>query len=259
MQVDCLAIGVDNYFDSSGRLIRDRVLRFAASDADRVFRTVTYLFDVRHAALLTDGPQSKINPTRNAIIRIATQLGAVARDDLSTLIIYFAGHGVGIAGALHLCPSDYDWEIREHSSVGIALLCELTARRRGKTCMIFDCCRAPLSADPNMGTPRLPHILVPIGDKIAVLIGCSDGQSSFESTEIGQTGGGIFTQELLSALNAQASASRDSFLSLGQIFREARDQTIQFVFEKKGSAFQKPVALGGDIDEFLLEPRQSLR
>lgn len=255
MQVDFLAIGIDNYFDSTGRIVAQRSLQFAASDADRIFRTFAHLFDARHAALLTDGPQSKINPTRNAILRTLRQLGGIDANDLTTLIVYFAGHGVGIDGILHLCPSDYDSEISEFSSLSIGLLCDLISQRRGKKCLILDCCRAPLAESTDLAAPKLSRVSVPIGDELTILIACSHGQSSYETNAVGQTGGGIFTHEILSVLNAQAQSSDGGYFSIGDVFRDARDNTVQFVFEKTGSARQKPVAVGGDIDEFFLESK----
>jgi uncharacterized caspase-like protein len=259
MQVDFLAIGVDNYFDASGRIVAERSLQYAASDADKIFRTFAYLFDARHAALLTDGPQSKINPTRNAILRKLYELGRIDADDLTTLIVYFAGHGIGINGVLHFCPSDFDSEIREFSSLSIGLLCDLISQRRGKKCLILDCCRASLNRPSDISVPKLSRVSVPIGDELTILIACSDGQSSYETSDVGPSGGGIFTHEILSALSVQAQSSGTGYFSIGDVFREARDNTVQYIFEKTGFANQKPVAVGGDIDEFLLESKLVVR
>ncbi len=255
MLADIIAIGIDNYFDSKGRTVVEKTLRFAASDADKVLRTFGLLFQVRRGALLTDAPQSRISPTRNAIIRNLRDFANIAPGDMTALFVYFAGHGVGIDGTLHLCPSDYDSEISEYSSVSIGLACDLISARKGKKCFIFDCCRTSLGRSVDSSASKLIRVTVPIGDDLIILSGCSDGQWSYESNLISQPGGGVFTHELLSVLGHKAKSSGQGYFSLGEAFRMARDNTVQFVFDKAGFALQRPVALGGDLDDFYMKSK----
>jgi uncharacterized caspase-like protein len=255
MLVDLVAIGIDNYFDFGGRIIADQALRFAASDAGVLLRTFAYLFDLRNGTLLTDGPSSKISPTRNSILRSLQQICEIKTEDMTPLFVYFAGHGIGVDGILHLCPSDYDAEIREHSSVDVALVCEMVSRRHGKTCLIFDCCRTSLNSPHSSKQPRLPRVTVPVGEELIMVMGCRDGQWSYESEHLEPHGGGVFTNQIVSALHSMAKTSAQGYFSLAEVFHAARDNTVQYVFDKTGYALQKPVALGGDLDEFFINSK----
>ena len=130
-----LVIGADRYS-------RLRPLTRARADADAVRnKLISFGFDVQHA---DDPDAAALSRSLDAFIR--------SLDRRSSAFIFFAGHGVQIAGENYLLPIDADADGIVERGVPLSrMMRDIAARAPKQTIAVFDACRdgPPIVTDRN--------------------------------------------------------------------------------------------------------------
>ncbi|MCR5872063.1 MULTISPECIES: caspase family protein [unclassified Sphingomonas] len=130
-----LVVGADHY-------VRLRPLSRARADADAVRnKLVSFGYDVQHA----DNPDAaSLSKALDAFIR--------SLDPRSAAFLFFAGHGVQIAGENYLLPVDADADGIVERGVPLSrMMRDIAARAPKQTIAVFDACRdgPPIVTDRN--------------------------------------------------------------------------------------------------------------
>jgi uncharacterized caspase-like protein len=180
-----LVIGADRY-------ARLRPLLRARADANAVRnKLISFGYDVQHA----DDPDAvALRPSLDAFIR--------SLDPQSSAFIFFAGHGVQIAGENYLLPVDVDaGGIVERGVPLSRIMRDMAARAPKQTIAVFDACRdgPPIVTDRN-ATVGFASVQAPNNFYVAYSAGSGqtalDGLAGFDPDP-----NGVFTRHFVRNLS----------------------------------------------------------
>lgn len=221
--ISMVSIGVGDYSAAASIEPSFESLDYAVSDAACFTDTAVDTLRMRHRWSLSSEGGADEQANRNNIIRTVVELRTVRSKGA---VIYFAGHGIDVAGALHLCPQDFDPRIPGHSSISVSSLVTLLADQPGWCLLVVDACRnLPAQQRPATKSRRGGGVLV--ADNVCILLACSNGERSYETPSIhGESAGGVFTHFLCNSLRLTPRVHKR--ISVGDIFDDAQSRTSDF-------------------------------
>ena len=216
-----LAIGVNKFT----RLPTDMHLAYAARDAEELAKVLKDSSDATYRKVemrvLSDNTETL--PDRAAILQ-AVQFVQQSRAQ-DTVIVFLASHGISDkAGNYYFVPRDAlpaDLEAvtrggPSNSLISWTVFFDALRAAAGRRILVVDTCQAK-----NIEGRFEPHSLLKrSASAIFSMVVASRGDE--ESQEYPPAKHGLFTHALLSSLAARPDLNRDGFISLQEIFDEAR-------------------------------------
>jgi len=191
-------------------------LRYAESDARKVFDTVTRLGDVpRQNAVLSTGATAA--EVRSALIELNREIRErMQGGDDAILLVYYSGHGDD--RSLHLEGTELDLgELRS-----LVLASAATVR-----VLVLDSCRSGALARSKGGRPG-ERFRMRVDDRLhatgAVVITASAANEDAQESD--DLGGSIFTHHFVSGLLGAADATQDGRVSLAEAYSYAYERTV---------------------------------
>jgi hypothetical protein len=214
--VERFALVVGNNLGVAG----ETPLRFAESDAARVYEVLTRLgdFSALNSVLLRGQDAAAL---RAALLAVNERIrDAIARPDTqAVLAIYYSGHAD--TESLHLAGSEFP-------------LSELRQMARGSAAnfrlVVLDACRSGALTRVKGGERVAPFALSapspepPPGDGFALFTASSAHEDAQESDELQ---GAFFTHAFVSGLLGAADANGDGAVVLNEIYRYAYEATLR--------------------------------
>ncbi|MBL8784592.1 MAG: caspase family protein [Deltaproteobacteria bacterium] len=191
-------------------------LAFAGRDAKRVGDALVQL-----GGFLPDNVVTLIDPDsgrmRDALARLNARLRAErGPNKTSVLFVYYSGHAD--ERALHLGDTAVPWDELVNNVQGSAA--ELRV-------LVVDACRSGFATRVKGLRPDVPFALPvavePAAEGMAILASATQGEDAQESEALGAS---FFTHHLLAGLRGAADANDDSLVTLEEVYRYARDQTV---------------------------------
>jgi len=194
----------------------EATLAFAGRDAKRVGEALVQLggFLPDNVVTLIDPDSSRM---RDALARLNARLRAErGPNKTSVLFVYYSGHAD--ERALHLGDSAVPWDELVNNVQGSAA--ELRV-------LVVDACRSGFATRVKGLRPEAPFALPvavePAAEGMAILASATQGEDAQESEALGAS---FFTHHLLAGLRGAADANDDALVTLEEVYRYARDQTV---------------------------------
>lgn len=215
-RVERFALVVGNNLGVAG----ETPLRFAESDAERVYEVLTRLGDFNPLnSVLLRGRDAKTLHAALLAINERVREAVAQPDTQAVLAIYYSGHAD--AEMLHLAGSEFP-------------LAELRQLARGSAAnfrlVVLDACRSG-SLTRVKGGERVPPFPLnaqrpdpPPGDGFAFLTASSAHEDAQESDDLQ---GAFFTHAFVSGLLGAADANGDGAVALNEIYRYAYEATLR--------------------------------
>lgn len=214
-------------------------LKFAAADADLMAKTLEerFAFSPESVTTITDSNYSQLKPTAHDIeATLDEKLKDKRLDKGDLFILYFSGHGIGTASGDYLAPTDATQENIEKVGIPVKSLTDrFVAAGLKNVVIITDACRA---GEKN----EFGEELWDLGRKtnLAVLLGCSPGERSYEYPSLGH---GVFTYQLTKALrNKELCHPVSGALWMSRIAEKVSADVFSYTQRDYGDHAQKPRA-----------------
>ncbi|WP_217185559.1 caspase family protein [Streptomyces sp. AC495_CC817] len=159
---------------------------------------------------------------RSRILSAISRVCATAPED-ATVLIHFTGHGLSVAGADHLVPTDAQltWgttppQVDVDSLIPLDLVKLLKGCRADAVLLTVDACRDGVGGPSSGGqATRFPAGL----ERVAVLFGCDSGQTCGSDEELGSH----FSRALADALHVDTSPR-----TFAEVVAHATRRTAEF-------------------------------
>ena len=197
--------------------VHEPPLRYAASDAERVYRVLRDLggFSPVNMVLLRDEDQATVRSTLIAVNdRIREAVGIPGTDVL--LVVYYSGH----ADQKELHLGEASLSIRELSQLVRGSAADFRL-------LVLDACRSGALTRAKGGRVvepfDLPDARLP-GDGLAFLTASSATEDAQESDELKSS---FFTHALVTGMLGAADRDRDGEVALDEVYRYAYDATLR--------------------------------
>jgi len=250
-----LVVGINRYEDSGFNL------GFARQDADAIAR----FFEQRGALLFSSVKVSRLfdkEATQAAIRRALEQLAQEARVE-DVVLVYLAGHGLGLGQQFYFLPHemrtemDEEGAIRKYGIPATALSEALTRIRALKQVLILDTCQSETALQVLARAVRFRGLGL-VERKAAQMLARSSGvhliaastrqQSAVEVPELGH---GVLTHVLLRGLGEsaepQAPTSPEGLVTVLSLLQYVNQQVPELT-EKYHGDKQYPVASSTGMD-----------
>ena len=245
-------IGVGNYFTPDGKIDIDKSLVAPAFDAKRIARAFNTLSPGGSFNILNDEYKSVDRPTRNQIYSILNKSLKKSNPE-EPFVFSFSGHGSTRDEKYYLHPSDFQVDISTISSIPLNDILNLIYKhRRGKNLIICDCCRASLE-ERNIEMDKainIPHM--PLNDNTAIILSCSNGQLSFETSLISKEPAGVFNHFFAQNIYYYLLSDAKQCISLYEIYEHVKVDTSQYISNIIKDQNQIPTFIGGDIHDWVM-------
>lgn len=202
-----LVIGIDDY---------DRMpdLRNAANDAEAMAGKLEEL------GFQVIGGDAQINVTHDEFKDLVKRFTESAGSD-DVAFFYFAGHGIGHAGANYLIPGDdgaleYTEDLADRAINARTVLERMGANRAGVNIMILDACRDEALSDRTRSSSTrglvamAPQVGSTRSSETFIGYAASYGQKSFD----GEGENGVFTEQFVRLLDQPGLTLDDMFTRL---------------------------------------------
>lgn len=236
-----LCIGTQNYTALSP-------LKYAAKDAVDFGQALqTDLgFEKSSVKVLADTGGQAAATANNVNAAIDELLANRTLDRGDLFILYFSGHGIGLADGDYWMLNDADPKNPQAGGIRIeSVLGKLVAKKLRNVVVISDACRA---GEKNTFGSRL----ISLGRKsnIAVLLGCAPGAKSYESPKLGH---GVFTNYLLKNLKNDALLDKETgALRMSALGKRIATSVEGFTRPDYGNNAQKPLVLADQDQDVIL-------
>lgn len=188
---------------------------------------LTTHYDKRSASREPNDP-----PTRDRILNCLEELKTkVKRDDI--VLFAFSGHGLLLNGKSYLCPKNTPKKPTPSDLIDVSGQIYDSLSKCGAThkLVIIDACRSPPNAISNKDDLRSFQLQIKqdLPSEMYGLFSCSDGQESFESTDLKH---GLFMHHVIEGIKGPADlravnkeAVPDGKISIHEWFFYASDRT----------------------------------
>lgn len=219
-----IMVGINHYEDPDmGHL------RYAVSDVQMVYNI---LVDASRGGiakdrvtLLTDNSEKK--PTRANILRSLKEL---LNKEGSTILFYYAGHGIELDGQSYLMPRDVQADFPEDRGIPLSIIKDMLSKSRVKSkVVILDACHSGGSATirraVRMGEDY-QNFLTTQSPNMVILAAASQNQLANENPEEGH---GIFSLALSAGLAGEGDTNRDGLVTTEELFPYVRDWVKKWV------------------------------
>lgn len=237
-----LCIGVSNY-QSLGKLT------YSTKDSITFAQTLkTELNFAEDSVFVMADRDGYETPTADNVNRKLDEiLSKSSLDSGDLFIIYFSGHGTGLADGDYWLPNDATPANVAEKGISITdVLARLTKKKLRNVVLISDACR---SGDKN----PFGRSLITLSKKtnIGVLLGCAPGQKSYESPTLGQ---GAFTYFLNRAIkNKSAIDKSQGSMLLSKLGAIVGKNVEEFTRHDYGDNAQKPSIFAEKEQEVVLK------
>lgn len=253
-QVYALVVGIDEY-------VRPSIpkLRYAVADAKLFAQALQDVVRVPAANVVLMTSDTVDENRQPRLVNVAYQLGWLKERLRSedTLIFYFAGHGVTLAGEPYLLTEEADnrsaLTLKVSALHGGALLASLREIQIGNVWVVLDACRNHPGNKADSGTldAAVSHTFsnVDVGRlQTATMMSCKVGERSWEWDEKRH---GCYTWFLVNGLREQA-ADAAGRVTLEGLSKYVRDQ-VPVVTQRFGAAQNPTMFYGGPgVDRWTL-------
>lgn len=226
-----LLIGIDEYEDA-----RLAPLNCAVSDVELIYSALRAHcgFNEADITVLTND-----DATLENIKRVASTVGSSLTDDLTQLIIFFAGHGhtLTIHGTTlgFLCPHDADLDSPYPSCLSMQDILTLSQMFEAHHVLfLLDCCFSGLVGVTSRAAAHAPYVEKMLGQRARQIL--TAGMAHEAALEDQSIGNGLFTRVLCEAIanprlcgsGVLSAASLFPYVSMEVTRRTEKRQTPQF-------------------------------
>ncbi|MEI7985095.1 MAG: caspase family protein [Armatimonadota bacterium] len=247
-----LLIGASDY-QSLGKL------KFAHSDAERFRDALSqgFGFTTDSIRLITDSPDNPIKPVAATILgELDKMLMDPILDKGDMFILYFSGHGMATAKGDYLCSTDTNLSNVESTGVPVLeVVQKLVKAKLRNVVIIADACRA--GEKNEFGSELFNEARKA---NIAVMLGCSPGQKSYEVPALKS---GAFTYFLLKALSNPKNRTESGGLWTSKVAQSVESSVFEYTLHDYGDNAQRPKSFADPTSDvmlakFISHPDQSL-
>ncbi len=236
-----LIIGASDY-QSLGKL------KFAYSDAER-FRDALiqgFGFTKDSIRLITDSPDNPIKPVAQTILgELDNMLMDPILDKGDMFIMYFSGHGMATAKGDYLCSTDTKLSNVESTGVPVLeVVQKLVKAKLRNVVIIADACRA--GEKNEFGSELFNEARKA---NIAVMLGCSPGQKSYEVPALKS---GVFTYFLLKALSNPKNRTESGGLWTSKVAQSVESSVFEYTLHDYGDNAQRPKSFADPTSDVML-------
>jgi WD40 repeat protein len=247
-----LAVGINQYED------RSLDLGFARADAEAIAR----FFEERGKPLFGELRATRLvdkQATRAGILTAFERVAAAARPE-DVVVVYFAGHGVGIGQQFYFLPHDMRKGLDDEEMIrkyGIAAPAIGEALRRIpalKQVLILDTCQAETALPILAKAIRIRDS----GEKAAKMLARSAGVYLIAAAtkrqyaiEVPELGHGVLAYAVLSALGEKrpsSVATKDGLITMFGLLQFVNDQVPELTEKYHGGLKQYPVVFSTGMD-----------
>ena len=214
-------VGVGDYEDGAFGDLPNAV-RDAASVRD-MLTGAPEGFPADNVVLLCDGaPDPMHRPTRDNILAVLGQWVQLAGPE-DSLVVYFAGHGVDVAGRLYLVPGDARQGDLENTALPFALFEQkLDGSAAKRSLVILDACHSGAGRNTPTMTRGMMSDIERFSEGRITIASCQVDELSHEYEDQGH---GAFTWFLLQGFRGEADSDGDGRISALEISRYTFEQT----------------------------------
>lgn len=236
-----LIIGANNY-QHLGQL------RYANSDAERFRDTLIKGFGFKSDSIrfISDAPESLIKPVAATIL---SELDRILKDPIldkgDLFILYFSGHGIATAKGDYLCSTDSKLTDVEATGLPVTELVQRLVKAKLRNVVILaDACRA--GEKNEFGSELFDEARKA---NIAVMLGCSPGQKSYEAPSLRS---GAFTYFLLKALGNPKNRTESGGLWMSRIAASVESSVLEYTKHDYGDNAQRPRSFADPTSDVML-------
>jgi hypothetical protein len=223
-------------------------LSFASSDAER-FRDALiagFGFTKDSIKFVSDSPDSPAKPVAATILgELEQMLKDPILDRGDMFILYFSGHGMATPKGDYLCSTDTKPSDIETTGVPVLeVVQKLVKAKLRNVVIIADACRA---GEKNEFGSDLYDLAKK--SNIAVMLGCSPGQKSYEVPALKS---GAFTYFLLKALGNPKNRTESGGLWTSKIATSVENSVFEYTQHDYGDNAQRPRSLADPTSDVML-------
>ncbi len=236
-----LIIGASDY-QSLGKL------KFAHSDAERFRDALIQGFGFTNDSirLVTDSPENPIKPVAKTILgELDKMLMDPILDKGDMFILYFSGHGMATAKGDYLCSTDSTKSNIESTGLPVTEVVQRLVKAKLRNVVIIaDACRA--GEKNEFGSELFEQARKA---NIAVMLGCSPGQKSYEAPSLRS---GAFTYFLLKALGNPKNRTESGGLWMSRIATSVQNSVLEYTKHDYGDNAQRPRSFADPTSDVML-------
>ena len=236
-----LIIGANNY-QNLGKL------NYANSDAERFRDALIKGFGFKSDSIrfISDAPESLIRPVAATIL---SELDSILKDPVldkgDLFILYFSGHGMATPKGDYLCSTDSKSSDVETTGLPVTELVQRLVKAKLRNVVILaDACRA--GEKNEFGSELFEQARKA---NIAVMLGCSPGQKSFEAPQFQS---GAFTYFLLKALGNPKNRTESGGLWMSRIAASVESSVFEYTKHDYGDNAQRPRSFADPTSDVML-------
>jgi hypothetical protein len=186
---------------------------------------------------------------REAVLTALDDLAKSTRDEESTIIIYFSGHGYQYGQSYYLMTNGYDTHDLERTAIsGAEFADKITAIPAQKKLVLLDCCHAggvgEIKGVPLRKSP-LPAEAVDLfskGSGYVLIASSTDDEYSFTGNPYS-----VFTGVLIEALCGKGVAKKDGYVRVADLALHTREHVPKLTKDK-----QHPILHFKEADNFVM-------
>jgi hypothetical protein len=192
--------------------------------------------------------------TKQGIQALFAQVRKVPAQDL--VVLYLAGHGVGLGDEWYFVPHDVDNpdtdQIRSQGLSSRELKQEMEAIPANRVFVVIDACHSGGAVSPLKDFQGMKALRMLARDSGVHVLSATD-KNQF-AVELSQLGHGVFTYSLLKGLSGEADTGKDGTVSVGEAMAFV-ERMVPILSQRFAKYLQYPTAHSRGFDFTLVNTR----